>query len=524
VSDEAASVQQGAVSLLVAAAAADADCAGAPAACSAVCAPASRVCVCLFSSLTTHCHHAPAARSSSSDIQRLAGACHPGSGPAPVSTMRRLLFVRVTHAICCCCCCCCCCCHPCTPPHHVLLPSTTQTHHPPAADEEFDQLCFEYGIELDDVVRDVWWRACVSCVLVCMGVWLCMQCVLLSPCMGDCGVCVLPLSPLPPSPPPAPSVAPTRTSTQTLTPLPLNTHTPAPTTHPSRTTHTHTPVTHDTHPQTSEREMARKELASDASTAAGAAAAAALAGASEDVIYKIDIPANRYDMLCLEGIARALNIFKGRRGAPQYTLADMRGEALRARRALPGACVGRRSGCACVCVWGGGGRARQRLPAAARPHLPLPTPPSRCPPPPSNTNTPSNTRDTQHTTHHKPHTTHTHAARGTGKALQQLVVRPETALIRPYVVAAVLRGVTLDATRYNSLIDLQVSRRGAARRRVSHTLACLRRTSHTSHVTHVTHHTRHTSHTSHMTHASHIAHAYTNRTSCTRTCVASAPW
>lgn len=25
--------------------------------------------------------------------------------------------------------------------------------HPFAADEEFDQLCFEYGIELDDVVR-----------------------------------------------------------------------------------------------------------------------------------------------------------------------------------------------------------------------------------------------------------------------------------------------------------------------------------------------------------------------------------
>jgi hypothetical protein len=44
----------------------------------------------------------------------------------------------------------------------------------------------------------------------------------------------------------------------------------------------------------------------------------------------------------------------------------------------------------------------------------------------------------------------------TGKALQQLVVRPETALIRPYVVAAVLRGVTFDATRYNSFIDLQV--------------------------------------------------------------------
>lgn len=35
---------------------------------------------------------------------------------------------------------------------------------------------------------------------------------------------------------------------------------------------------------------------------------------------------DRYDMLCLEGIARALNIFKGRLEAPQYRLADMKGE------------------------------------------------------------------------------------------------------------------------------------------------------------------------------------------------------
>lgn len=34
-------------------------------------------------------------------------------------------------------------------------------------------------------------------------------------------------------------------------------------------------------------------------------------GASTDVIYKIDIPANRYDLLCLEGLARALRIFLG---------------------------------------------------------------------------------------------------------------------------------------------------------------------------------------------------------------------
>lgn len=27
------------------------------------------------------------------------------------------------------------------------------------------------------------------------------------------------------------------------------------------------------------------------------------------VVYKIDVPANRYDILCLEGLARALRIF-----------------------------------------------------------------------------------------------------------------------------------------------------------------------------------------------------------------------
>jgi hypothetical protein len=37
-----------------------------------------------------------------------------------------------------------------------------------------------------------------------------------------------------------------------------------------------------------------------------------------------------------------------------------------------------------------------------------------------------------------------------------LQVKPETALVRPFVVAAVLRGVSFDATRYKSFIDLQV--------------------------------------------------------------------
>lgn len=34
-------------------------------------------------------------------------------------------------------------------------------------------------------------------------------------------------------------------------------------------------------------------------------------GKSAEVIYKIDVPANRYDILCLEGLARALRIFLG---------------------------------------------------------------------------------------------------------------------------------------------------------------------------------------------------------------------
>jgi hypothetical protein len=75
--------------------------------------------------------------------------------------------------------------------------------------------------------------------------------------------------------------------------------------------------------QTSEKEMIRKELAKDA---------ADIDNASEDVIYKIDIPANRYDMLCLEGIARALNIFTGRIQPPQYRLADMKGELQQLRQ------------------------------------------------------------------------------------------------------------------------------------------------------------------------------------------------
>jgi len=54
-----------------------------------------------------------------------------------------------------------------------------------------------------------------------------------------------------------------------------------------------------------------------------AAAQAAKQGRTIDdddaVIYKIDVPANRYDLLCIEGLVRALLIFLGKRTAPVYT-------------------------------------------------------------------------------------------------------------------------------------------------------------------------------------------------------------
>lgn len=40
----------------------------------------------------------------------------------------------------------------------------------------------------------------------------------------------------------------------------------------------------------------------------------------EEVVYKIEVPANRYDILCLEGVARALNVFRGTIPKPVYSL------------------------------------------------------------------------------------------------------------------------------------------------------------------------------------------------------------
>ncbi len=35
---------------------------------------------------------------------------------------------------------------------------------------------------------------------------------------------------------------------------------------------------------------------------------AQIASLSDEVIYKIDVPANRYDLLCIEGISRSLRV------------------------------------------------------------------------------------------------------------------------------------------------------------------------------------------------------------------------
>lgn len=52
---------------------------------------------------------------------------------------------------------------------------------------------------------------------------------------------------------------------------------------------------------TSEKQIVSKEQ--------GDAAAANL---SDEILYKIDIPANRYDLLCPEGLVSALQVFFGK--------------------------------------------------------------------------------------------------------------------------------------------------------------------------------------------------------------------
>ncbi|KAI7748301.1 hypothetical protein M8C21_012108, partial [Ambrosia artemisiifolia] len=89
-------------------------------------------------------------------------------------------------------------------------------------------------------------------------------------------------------------------------------------------------------------------------------------GGNEEIIYKIDVPANRYDLLCLEGLVQSLRIFCGIDSVPNYKLAGIDKESM-----------------------------------------------------------------------------------------LKMHVKPETSMIRPYVVCAVLRGIDFNEARYNSFIDLQ---------------------------------------------------------------------
>lgn len=106
---------------------------------------------------------------------------------------------------------------------------------------------------------------------------------------------------------------------------------------------------------TNDYEMVKKERGEEAAK-----------GLSQRTIYKVDVPANRYDLLCLEGLVLALQIFKGKAQIPKYVLKP-----------------------------------------------PKPT------------------------------------------ATMKMTVTAATAQIRPFVVAAVLRGLKLTPDSYQSLIDLQ---------------------------------------------------------------------
>jgi phenylalanyl-tRNA synthetase beta chain len=49
---------------------------------------------------------------------------------------------------------------------------------------------------------------------------------------------------------------------------------------------------------------------------------------SSDVLYKIEVPANRYDLLCLEGLAMSLRVFLGKSKIPKYTLSPSKEELI----------------------------------------------------------------------------------------------------------------------------------------------------------------------------------------------------
>ncbi|VVC94492.1 unnamed protein product [Leptidea sinapis] len=62
---------------------------------------------------------------------------------------------------------------------------------------------------------------------------------------------------------------------------------------------------------TTEKQMLMKEQGDQAKVGAAV---------SEEILYRIDIPANRYDLLCLEGLVNGLLVFQGKKAPPTYKL------------------------------------------------------------------------------------------------------------------------------------------------------------------------------------------------------------
>mmetsp|Transcript_19762 Transcript_19762/g.33978 ORF Transcript_19762/g.33978 Transcript_19762/m.33978 type:complete len:594 (+) Transcript_19762:62-1843(+) len=70
---------------------------------------------------------------------------------------------------------------------------------------------------------------------------------------------------------------------------------------------------------TSEKHMVKKEKGETVD----------VAEASDDIIYKIEVPANRYDLLCLEGLSLALNVFNGKTSPPVFRTVPPAGPSTR---------------------------------------------------------------------------------------------------------------------------------------------------------------------------------------------------
>jgi len=71
--------------------------------------------------------------------------------------------------------------------------------------------------------------------------------------------------------------------------------------------------------ETTEFEQIKNERGADAAKAA-AGESADVKARMERLIWKVDIPANRYDLLCIEGLTQALQIFDGIKKAPTYKM------------------------------------------------------------------------------------------------------------------------------------------------------------------------------------------------------------